>query len=99
MLKASCFSWKRTLAAIVVSLLTLFLTPLILAHYCDAGSLIFECILSASLCLIAYLYVLYGQIPKRRLLLLITWLLAVFGITQLYFMWIHGPLSPWPASY
>ena len=87
--------------SLLIAILTLGLTPIVVIHYCDSGCREFEYGIGIFLVLISYLYSYYGKLPKkkwRKFLILLVWLVIVFGITYLYFEWIHGEHSPWPST-
>jgi hypothetical protein len=87
--------------SIIVAFLTLFMTPVSIKHFCDAGCREMEIAIGIPLVIFAYLYVFYGVMPKKRwkyILCIFIWLIGVFQITMLYHKWIHGPNSPWPSS-
>jgi ABC-type Fe3+-siderophore transport system permease subunit len=92
---------KKHINPLIIALLTIMFTPIVVIHFCDAGNRNFELVIGSFLAIMSYFYAYYGKLPKKRwknIIILIVWLIFVFGITILYFDWIHGSNSPWPST-
>ena len=86
--------WFSALAAFVGALAA---SPIVIIHFCSAGSRVFELVQGFIVSLVAGFVAARLQTPTKRLLAALLASVASLGLTLLYFAWIHSSFSPWPA--
>ena len=87
-------SWQLPLVA---AFLALFTSPICIIHFCSAGSRVFEVFHGVAVTVAAGVFVARSATNSRRILITVLAPVASFGLTMLYFAWIHSSHSPWPA--
>ena len=88
---------SRWILPLVATLGALLTSPIVVIHFCSAGSRVFEFTQGILVCLAAGLLTARSRTRAMRLWGAVIAPFASFALTLLYFAWIHSAVSPWPA--